>query len=74
MPVREKLEFVPNPHTDGFTQKDLSCLQDTFLIKGPFIDFTAHNQHSLTEQSTVTAAPGVDALMAFLVRAPFPIA
>lgn len=55
-------------------QKDLSCLQDIFLMKGLFIDFIAQNQHSLTEQSTVTAATGVDVLMAFPVRAPFPIA
>lgn len=43
-------------------------------MKGADIDFIAHSQHSLTEQSTAPAATGVDILMAFLVRALFPIA
>lgn len=43
-------------------------------MKGPVTDFRAHNQHSLTEQSTATAATGVDVLMVFLLRALFPIA
>lgn len=55
-------------------QKDLFCLQDIFLVKGPVINFTAHNQHSLTELSTATGATGGDVLKAFLVRALFPIA
>lgn len=55
-------------------QKDLYCLQDIFLVKGPVTNFIAHNQPSLTELSTATSASGVDVLKAFLVRALFPIA